>query len=409
MFTNIMATPTKSRQKSYKQCAGVKRQYDRGRPICSRCASKGLRCFYKSAPLHNFAGMDDAVPLPNDPFLGNLRLIGNNTQAPTLDMFAEPSGFEPAASVPMPVGISLPDVSVSMVDSSNLTIDESLFTTFNNYAVSNRREPFACEIGIMDRSRISFLIRQMKTYPTLLVKSGKTPFIHPQASYPLIPPPLQDAISASALYLSKNERNEAMVWDIVSAKVTALMEPRASWSVAEHLACLQALVIYQIIRLFDGDIRARADAENSEDMLEDWTNRLVLRTGTNNSLGTVISNSWENWVFEEAVSRTIIVSRMVQAMFMVVKLGYCTLVDAVTEMSFMGQRALWNALTAVHWQQACKQNKRFYLHKMDFRELMEKGDLSEIDELGVLMLVCYKGIDGVNEWIVTKGGTDLLE
>jgi hypothetical protein len=46
---------------------------------------------------------------------------------------------------------------------------------------------------------------------------------------------------------------------------------------------------------------------------------------------------------------------------------------------------------------------------MDFTELMEKGDLSEVDELGLLMLICYKGVDGVNEWIVSKGGTTLLE
>ena len=101
--------------------------------------------------------------------------------------------------------------------------------------------------------------------------------------------------------------------------------------------------------------------------------------------------------------------KMAQAMFMVVKQGFCTMVEAVMEMSFTGQKALWHAPTAVHWQQACKQRKRFYANRMDFRELMEKGDLTEVDELGVLMLVCYKGVDGVNEWIVAKGGKDLLE
>ena len=187
------------------------------------------------------------------------------------------------------------------------------------------------------------------------------------------------------------------------------MELQASWSLAEHLTCLQALLIYQIIRLFDGDIRARAEAEKSEDRLVDWTDRLNLRRSASTSLGPVLSASWENWVFEEAVSRTIIVSRMAQAMFMVVKQGFCTMVEAVTEMSFTGQKALWHAPTAVHWQQACKQRKRFYVNRMDFQELMEKGDLTEVDELGLLMLVCYKGVDGVNEWIVAKGGKDLLE
>jgi hypothetical protein len=351
------------------------------------------------------------VPLPNGQFTGNFQPGSSNTQVPPLDnMFAEQPGFQ-GVSMPLLPGVFPPNLSMNMVEAGNLTIDDNLFAAFNNYAMSSRRDPYDCELGVMDRSRIRFLIRQMKTYPTLLVQNGKAPFIHPQASHawPLIPPPLQDAIAASALYLSKNEKNEAIMWDIVSTKVAVLMEARASWSVAEHLTCLQALVIYQIIRLFDGDIRARADAEASENTLVDWTDRLVARTGANISPETVVSNSWENWVFEEAVSRTVIVSRMVQAMFMIVKQGFCTLVEAVTEMSFTAQKALWYAPTAVHWQQACKQNKRFYLHKMDFAELMAKGDLSEVDELGVLMLVCYKGVDDVNEWIVRKGGTVLLE
>ena len=147
--------------------------------------------------------MNDAVPLPNDPFLGSSQPVGNDTQAPTSDMFIGPFGFQPVASLPIPPGTSLPDMGMSMIDAATLTIDDNLFTAFNSYAVSNKRDPLACEIGITERSRINFVIRQLKTYPTLLVKHGKTPFIHSPASYPLIPLPLQDAISASALYLSK--------------------------------------------------------------------------------------------------------------------------------------------------------------------------------------------------------------
>ena len=85
------------------------------------------------------------------------------------------------------------------------------------------------------------------------------------------------------------------------------------------------------------------------------------------------------------------------------------MVEAVTEMSFTGQRALWEAPSAMHWLQAGKQSRRLYFNKMDFGELMEKGTLGEVDELGLLMLVCYKGVDGVNEWIVRRGGSALIE
>ncbi len=38
-----------------------------------------------------------------------------------------------------------------------------------------------------------------------------------------------------------------------------------------------------------------------------------------------------------------------------------------------------------------------------------EGDLGEADELKLLMLVCYKGVDGVIEWIVAKSEKDLTE
>lgn len=73
--------------------------------------------------------------------------------------------------MPIPLGISLPDMGMSMVDAGSLTIDKNLFTAFNSYAVSNKRTPG--EIGITERSRISFVISELKTCPALLVKHGK--------------------------------------------------------------------------------------------------------------------------------------------------------------------------------------------------------------------------------------------
>jgi hypothetical protein len=76
--------------------------------------------------------MNDAVSLPNDPFLGTFQPIGNDTQAPTLDMFVGPCSFQPAASLPTPLGISLPDMGMSMVEAGSLTIDDNSFTAFNS-------------------------------------------------------------------------------------------------------------------------------------------------------------------------------------------------------------------------------------------------------------------------------------
>jgi hypothetical protein len=286
------------------------------------------------------------------------------------------------------------------------TFDDIFFGTHENLVLENA---YPKEVRYMDRERIRFCVRQLKSYPEKLFREGKTPFIHPRAYDPLMPQPLQEAFCASALYLGKTDANEAMVWNLISGKVAQLMEPRVTWSVSEHLSCVQALIIFQIIRLFDGDIRQRADAEHHDETLAQWTDHLALRTGATASSDSMLSATWESWVFEEVVCRTIIVSRMVQAMFSIQKFGYCTLVAAVTEMSFTMQKAFWDAPTAIHWQRAVKEKSRLYATTMDFTEVLSTAAVDDIEELGVLMLVTYKGLDGVNEWIARTGTNALLE
>ena len=324
------------------------------------------------------------------------------------------SGVESApveAPVPLFTGLDLPtsfpETGVVDVDNS-LVVDDSFFIAYDRLIAA----PYP-EIGVMDRDRIRYCVRHLRTYPSLLLRTGKNPFIHPQAYQPVMPQALQDAVSASALYLSKNEANESMVWEIIASKVTQLLEPRGSWSVAEHLTCLQALIIFQIIRLFDEDIKQRSDAEQQEDILTSWTERLAQRTGamssTYSSSDSAVERGWDAWVFEEVVSRTIIISRMVQAMFSIQKQGFCTLVGAVTEMSFTAQRALWEAKSAMHFVKACRERRRFFVERMEFSEVLERAKVGEVDDMGMLMLVTYKGVDGVNEWIVRKGNAELLE
>lgn len=286
------------------------------------------------------------------------------------------------------------------------TFDDTFFGAYENLVLANT---YPQEVGVMDRERIRFCVKQLKSYPEKLFREGKTPFIHPRAYDPIMPQPLQEAFCASALYLGKTDANEAIVWDIISGKATQLMEHHASWSVSEHLVCVQALIIFQIIRLFDGDIRQRADAERHNETLAQWTDHLALRTGATVSSDSVIPTGWESWVFEEVICRTIIVSRMVEAMFSIQKLGYCTLVAAVTELSFTIQKALWDAPSAMHWQRAVKDRSRFHAPRMDFAEALSTATLDDVDELGLLMLVTYKGLDGVNEWIARTGSSALIE
>ena len=62
---------------------------------------------------------------------------------------------------------------------------------------------------------------------------------------------------------------------MLDCKLVALVQASASfYRVEDNLLVLQALILYQIIRLFDGDVRQRANAERHLELLDSWTLRL---------------------------------------------------------------------------------------------------------------------------------------
>jgi hypothetical protein len=383
-----------TRQKSCVPCARGKRKCDQGVPICSRCASKLLRCEYKS----------DIPWRVEDQRQGdeNYDMWMSYPEGPAADIVE--ANLE--SSFPMLVNNELQPSLNGESSSHTGDFEDAFFGAYENLILTNH---YPREVGVMDRDRIRFCVKQLKSYPEKLFREGKTPFIHPRAYDPVMPAPLQEACCASALYLGKTDANEALVWDIISGKATQLMEPHPSWSLSEQLVCVQALIIFQIIRLFDGDIRQRSDAERNDEILAQWTDSLAIRTGATAPSDSIIPAAWESWVFEEVVCRTIIVSRMVQAMFSIQKVGYCTLVAAVTELSFTVQKAFWDAPTAMHWHRAVKEKNRYHAPRMDFTETLSTATLDDVDELGLLMLVTYVGLDGANEWIVRTGSLALIE
>jgi hypothetical protein len=371
--------------------------------VCSRCASKSIPCEYKSAPSRTDAEFapgetdyDMFGTLTQDPITRDFP-IATQTMFPELVTAYDTMPFLPDGKSN---GTTISN-NMEVINTGAFDFDDKL-DFYDNGLLAN---PLP-DVGVMDRDRIKYVVRQLKSYPEMLFRQGKAPFIHSRSYENTMPQAIQDACSACALYAGKTEQNEAMVWDIITAKANLLMEPRRSWSMSEHLACLQALIIFQILCLFDGHIRQRADGEQHEAVLTQWTDLLVQRTGTSES---VVSTTWESWVFEEAIRRTIIVSLMVKAMFSIQKQGFCTLVGAVTELSFTARKSLWEAPTSQHWQRACKERSKLFISHMDFEEVLSTANLSEVDELCLLMMVTYKGIDGVNEWISRTGHASLIE
>lgn len=103
------------------------------------------------------------------------------------------------------------------------------------------------------------------------VAEGKTLFIHRQLYRDGIPRIMQDVYTTCTAYLTKNKANETMILRIIEERAAQLIEEQdlveelhhsnSLSCVLDHLARVQALLIYQIIRLFDGNIRQSGEAE----------------------------------------------------------------------------------------------------------------------------------------------------
>ena len=110
--------------------------------------------------------------------------------------------------------------------------------------------------GRHNAETIAYMTDRIRSWPTSFVYQSKTPFMHP-LSYNTpskMPQVLQDAFAVCAVYLTLTPLNRNVIFGIIEAKVADIIGHDCDMkaSVAENLAALQALVLVQIVQLFDG-------------------------------------------------------------------------------------------------------------------------------------------------------------
>jgi hypothetical protein len=63
-----------------------------------------------------------------------------------------------------------------------------------------------------------------------------------------------DAHAACAMYMAKNDINKQMIFRGIEVRAKELLKPPHSTAPIEVLARVQSLLLYQVIRLYDGDV-----------------------------------------------------------------------------------------------------------------------------------------------------------
>ncbi|KAL1851799.1 hypothetical protein Plec18170_006102 [Paecilomyces lecythidis] len=397
-------------RKACSNCVKSKRRCDLAVPRCYRCRVRSLECRYKNSPTPTSdreranASVQQYVTPETQGLTENDFTINDHLPEEMTDIID--SGLKVQSSFP-----PFPDYELDWPD---------VMENLENFLVPDRLEfngtPTRTVLaGEIYQERIIYSIKRMKAYPNLLVREGHTPFIHKKLYTDTIPPPIQDALGICALYNEKNENNENLVFQTISRKAKHLIETNSQpgLSLVERLSSVQALILFQIIRLFDGDVRQRADAENDGSTLKDWTKQLQLRMESiDTTPGEVTSppssltiDSWKCWVFSESLRRTVITSHGLSGLYCFLKNGWDDSHYDFENLSFCGQRALWEAPSMYYWKTALGEKLLLPIHFDKWDDDVADARPSDIEDLGMTMMVLMKGLDYCCQW----AGSEHLE
>ena len=328
-----------SRRKSCEQCVKSKRRCDTSHP-CRRCCQRALDCHYPS--------------------------FGKSPSEKNLDKFVGP-------------GKTL----INGVQRGDFIVAHYTAPMYDTLATIVTYQ--------LSKSSLIYCVRQIQSCIPSLVTTSETPFIKQSTWTSTDFSPMQEAFSIAASYNCRNSQNEDMVHAVILKKSAEIFR-NEYWSFEEHLAAIQAMIILQIIQLFDGDIRLRAVAENRRIVLQDQILRLQQRQDYEIPV-EVESSPWHKWVFLESVRRTVVAYWHVEAIYGALKNGFCDLVPLLATLPLAVNGKMWNAASELEWEGFSEKSRTTvlpYAEAMPFWSQYIKKD-GNLEALQDALYVACKG------------------
>ena len=134
-----------------------------------------------------------------------------------------------------------------------------------------------------------------------------------------MPACIASCFTVNVLYTNRTRENMRLVVQSLQESVRQLLAAesgRTNLPPVESLARAQALLMYQIIRLFGGDIMQRAQGERDTELLLKWLSELCqVRDDSAECSDLERHTSWQSWLFDESVRRTIVMAYSVIGLY----------------------------------------------------------------------------------------------
>ncbi|MDI1488569.1 MAG: hypothetical protein OHK93_007844 [Ramalina farinacea] len=422
--------PPTPHQKACIACAASKRRCDKQLPECQRCLDRDADCIYPQTkrrrrdPIARDGQTDSFSAHPNTAeldALGSGLDFGEWDAAGTVDLDASLS------DVMIPYIPTLPATSITVPSAHQQEIglkSGDIYTTTacpwflrdETWVLQHSNQEPACVTVV----ELEPFVRAVEEMLQCWIREGHNSFIHPRLYDNGLPRCLQDAFTTLAAYTHRTPAVTEMVLRIAeerSCELVGQSQPTTGGAqgVLAHLACVQALFVYEFILLFDGSVRLRSSAERHLPTLRRWVVRMwdVVRRyrGEDGFQGyrplqwTVSEfdrehdaslELWTLWILTESVRRTHVVIDTILNIYQVMTKGWADCAGAVM---FTARRGLWEAESAVKWFELSCVKPPLLVPSLQPGSLISQCAAEEVDDFVKTFWTFLAGKDKIQSWI----------
>lgn len=244
---------------------------------------------------------------------------------------------------------------------------------------------------VADPYQIEYCVSELQRSVETLVLEGRTPFIHPDLYSKSMSEVYQDLIGVCSFYMHRTPQNYPMVFRMLDAKLKRLGQSAKSVVQLGHwLLHVQALIMYQIIRLFDGDLEQRMNAEKSMTVLDTWTRKLEAEFS---EADLALVEPTRSWIMLESIRRTLMVSWLLRGIYKSVMEGVCDVVPVLMRLLVSENAEAWEGLSPVS---ECQ-------NVVTYPEYVERWNIGKVKTVNLYEMILLRAcpdaiIEGISRW-----------
>ena len=426
--------PTHTESNACSACAKSKRKCGRQMPSCARCADRGRSCVYppsrsraasSSRPLLSDA-LRGSVPRVED---GLLAEVAGNTSSRTANLILADDLMLDLAFPLMDSDFAAPSSLIQTPSAPATRAD--WFLAPETWRISHKADtPAAVAVG---KATMKNYVAVLQSWFERWVTTGSNPFIHPRLYSANFPACVQVAYATLASYIHRTPANTDTVLQIIEDRSNDLLQENGAGldrvgaeesadggeqdvDLFAQLTRLHALMVYQIIGLFDGDIRSCHVAEGHMAVQDSWAGKLF------HSAAKALSNThavathlvgclprpstysqeqWYLWILSESIRRTWLVAVSLSPVFSALQQRWSACPGGVM---YTNRSGLWNAASATEWEKQCLGRNVAFLQRFGCARLFDDAEPADIDEFGTAMLdITFNG-ELLEKWRDRSGG-----